>query len=95
MDKIYIFNSSRKITDSVIEQSVLEIGRLNPLEGILVENSENMVSECIRDSFNEQRNQVNYSSFLFSFLDSLKQKGLELLIRSLKDWQQGFLAILK
>jgi predicted Zn-dependent protease len=77
MDKIYIFNASRKIADSIIEKSISEIGRLNPLEGILVENSENMISECIRDSFNEQRNQVNYSSFLFSFLDSLKQKGLD------------------
>jgi len=77
MNRIYIFNCSNKVPDNAIKDALAEIDKLNPLEGILAENCGEIISECVKNSLNKQRNQVDFYKFLFPFLNALNQKGMD------------------
>ena len=76
MDKIYVFNNSKKIKENVIESSLSEIERIRPLDIILLENSDGLIKKCIKNSFERYRNQVNANKFLRQLIPSLKKLNL-------------------
>jgi hypothetical protein len=70
MDKIIIFNNSKKIENILIEDSLSGISELRDI-GRLYLDRNGFIDSCVQKSLQKNRNQVNYLEFLKQFIPSI------------------------